>query len=80
MPDFDFDAFNHEYNESDGEYIPENGTTTNVEPKTEPITESVSEVETAIIETPIVEAPNAIIPNTDEASAANLASEEVDKW
>ena len=80
MPDFDFDAFNHEYNESDVEYIPENGTPAIVEPKTEPITESVIEVETPTIETQIVEAPTPITPKTDEASASNLASEEVDKW
>ena len=80
MPDFDFDAFNHEYNESDVEYVPENGTPAIVEPKTEPITESVIEVETPTIETQIVEAPTPITPNTDEASASNLASEEVDKW
>ena len=80
MPDFDFDAFNHEYNESDGEHVPENAIPANVEPKSEPISEVVIEVETPTIETQIVEAPKPHTPNTDEASASNLASEVVDKW
>lgn len=69
MPDFDFDAFNHEDAPSsgDGEYVnePSNGT---------------SEVVAAAAPAPVEvnEAPAASA--ADVASGDNLANEEVDKW
>ena len=74
MPDFDFDAFNHEYNESE------------IEVGTEV---AVAEAEVSIasaVEEPVAveeeEAPVALAPTpiTDAAAASNHASEEVDKW
>ena len=64
MPDFDFDAFNHEYPEGEGEVN---------------MGESAEITETAppIVETPVAVAPT---PITDAAAAANSATEEVDKW
>ena len=63
-PDFDFDAFNHEYPEGEGEVN---------------MGESAEITETAppIVETPVAVAPT---PITDAAAAANSATEEVDKW
>jgi hypothetical protein len=64
MPDFDFDAFNHEYNDAEG--VESNGqspveeTPNNVEPETEATAEVEIEAET---------------PSTNHTS-----SEEVDKW
>ena len=76
MPDFDFDAFNHEYNDAEGgENVtaPESDT---VSVEAEAITEPqiVAEEATTAVET----APAPVV--TDDAAASNLASEEVDKW
>ena len=64
MPDFDFDAFNHEYNELETEAGPET---------------EVAVVEPVAVEeeAPVAVAPT---PITDAAAASNHASEEVDKW
>lgn len=65
MPDFDFDAFNHEYPEGEGgEYVPENNNYTPAQPQVE---EEVAPI--AVQSAP--EAP---------ASNDSLSSEEVDKW
>lgn len=67
MPDFDFDAFNHEYDDVEGgEGQTEGGYT--------------AEVETEVEE--VVTAPVAVAatPITDAAAASTTASEEVDKW
>ncbi len=65
MPDFDFDAFNHEYPEGEGgEYVPENNNYTPAQPQ---VVEEVAPV--AVQSAP--EAP---------ASNDSLSSEEVDKW
>jgi hypothetical protein len=64
MPDFDFDAFNHEYPEGEGEgNMGESEISTEAAPP--------------VVETPVTEAPT---PITDAAAAANSATEEVDKW
>lgn len=76
MPDFDFDAFNHEYPEGDGENpVSETGEAfvpvISTEPAPEPI-EAATEI--------ITEAAPASTPITDATTADNGASEEVDKW
>lgn len=77
MPDFDFDAFNHD-NETDGEYAPVPVASTT----TEPIEQSVP----AIVDT--IEDENIIItekkpleaPDTPASAGDNLSGEQVDKW
>jgi hypothetical protein len=78
MPDFDFDAFNHEYPEN-GEYNPDGAVnelpvpeeTTVVENISEPVAENVPE-KIAIEETAVAAQP--------VADSNNLSTEEVDKW
>ena len=71
MPDFDFDAFNHEYNDAEGG---EGGNGTERE-------QVSSEPEAVAAETTVdVEAAVAPTPITDAVAASNSASEEVDKW
>ena len=72
MPDFDFDAFNHEDAPSsgDGEYASEsssNGTAAQVQETQAPVIEE----EKLVAETPAAEV---------ETNDNGLASEEVDKW
>lgn len=65
MPDFDFDAFNHEYDDVEG---------------TEGQNDSFAgetETEEVVVTAPVAEAPT---PITDAAAASTTASEEVDKW
>lgn len=74
MPDFDFDAFNHEYNENEGVEIPEGEVYTavtemEVMDKAVPVTATAESNAT----------PVSSIPAADD-TASNLASEEVDKW
>lgn len=72
MPDFDFDAFNHEYDE-DGAPIAEGGeiTVAAEEARNEPAAVVVAEAPVASV----------TVSNTAaDAEASNLASEEVDKW
>jgi hypothetical protein len=79
MPDFDFDAFNHEYDEEGGEggeggYSGGGG-------YSQPVSAPVAAVEAA--EAPIEEAPVSApeAPSTPSTSEAdNGAAEEVDKW
>ena len=66
MPDFDFDAFNHEYSEGEGESAGSEGPEA---PESVPAPASVV--------APVEVAPT---PITDAAAAANSATEEVDKW
>jgi hypothetical protein len=81
MPDFDFDAFNHEYDEEGGEGAEgrEGGYSgyTPTAPKAEEITASV---ETTTETAPIVEIPQA--PSEPEITTPrdNGADEQVDKW
>lgn len=68
MPDFDFDAFNHEYDE-EGAPVAEVAEEAEV---------SAAPAEPAVVaEAPVTPAASSSV--TDEA-ASNLASEEVDKW
>ncbi len=78
MPDFDFDAFNHEYPEGEGgEYLPANNTTNN-STNAESI---VSEPEVATEPAPIVaEETVAEQPIEETPNNNNLSAEEVDKW
>ena len=64
MPDFDFDAFNHEYDDAEGGEGQQEGFTAEAE------MEEVTPAPVAVAATPI----------TDAAAASTTASEEVDKW
>ncbi len=71
MPDFDFDAFNHEYNEDgEGAYVAnaEEATAAVAEPK---VKEEAVEATAAPV--PVAQA-------AAETSESNLSTEEVDKW
>ena len=72
MPDFDFDAFNHEYAEGEGE----GGMDGEPAVSHSPVAAVVAEEE-EVISAPVAEAPT---PIADAAAAANSATEEVDKW
>ena len=72
MPDFDFDAFNHEYNDAETENAPAELDGAMVASSVEPVaivTEPAAVV--AAVEEPVV---------ANAAAASNHASEEVDKW
>ncbi len=85
MPDFDFDAFNHEYNEGEGE-----GGEGYVKPEREAISAevevtaapSLAEIEASETAEVVIAAPVAVEARaaSAETSGDNLASEEVDKW
>lgn len=69
MPDFDFDAFNHEYPEGEGgEYVSEVATK---------VAAPVVEIAEPTIE---VAAPAPAETEVNNSDANNLSSEEVDKW
>ncbi|MEY3620678.1 MAG: hypothetical protein RLZZ391_1044, partial [Bacteroidota bacterium] len=71
MPDFDFDAFNHEY---DPAFVPEvnaNNATSSTEVKSNEV------IEAKEVETPIA---TETTPITPASSGDNLSTEEVDKW
>lgn len=71
MPDFDFDSFNHEYEENEYQAEPK---TTTPEGEAEPIKPPVQEIKTE-------EAPTQPNPPIDHsASGDNLADEPVEKW
>ena len=75
MPDFDFDAFNHEYPEGEG------GEGGSSEVEVGAITESVAEE--VAPEAPVAVAAEVTVApavSDDASSASNLATEEVDKW
>ncbi len=80
MPDFDFDAFNHEYEAANA--ADENS---NIPAPTAPSVEyttSVNEVTPPIFEapvTPVATEANAST-STPASSGDNLSNEEVDKW
>jgi Protein of unknown function (DUF3276) len=74
MPDFDFDAFNHEYNDADGvggEPTTENGTqaTAVIEKETAP----------ALVENEVAQ-PATAVAEEEVVAVDNLSKEEVDKW
>jgi hypothetical protein len=66
MPDFDFDAFNHEYPEGEGE----NGH----------IEQGHVEVSNAVTEPAPEKEPAPAAPSQAASSGDNLSGEEVDKW
>lgn len=69
MPDFDFDAFNHEYNDSEAESGAELHNGNGAEAVTPVVASAVEEAEEPVAVTPVA-----------DAAATNHASEEVDKW
>ncbi len=75
MPDFDFDAFNHEYAEGEGEGGMDGEVS--VQHHTPAPVVAETEVEEEVVMAPVAEAPT---PIADAAAAANSATEEVDKW
>jgi hypothetical protein len=72
MPDFDFDAFNHEYEEGEGQ---EGGYT-----HAAPQTSVASETPAAPAAPAVEETPAAPAPKPDVSAGDNLSTEEVDKW
>ncbi len=82
MPDFDFDAFNHENNENyDGNSRDEKSTEENKQPVAE-VTTDEAPTGIAAAATPEIEAkPEEIqTPSTPPAPATSDHDEEVDKW
>ena len=78
MPDFDFDAFNHEY---DPAFVAdENGA--NVPTTTEEVKVPVFEapVSPSVTASNVAAPANEATPITPASSGDNLSSEEVDKW
>ncbi len=80
MPDFDFDAFNHEYNDAEGE----NGSSESPAVSA-PAMAAVTDDEPVAVEeqamvVPIAAVAEAPTPIADAAAASSHASEEVDKW
>jgi hypothetical protein len=77
MPDFDFDAFNHEYNDNENGEGGEHHTEVRemVAVASEPVIEAVEETPVVSINEPAI-----IAPAADASGGSNLASEEVDKW
>ena len=74
MPDFDFDAFNHEYEEGEGQ----EGGYTHAAPQTFVAAETpATPTAPAVEEAPAAPAPE---PKPDVSSGDNLSTEEVDKW
>ena len=74
MPDFDFDAFNHEYEEGDGQ---EGG----YHAAAQPSVVAEAPADPVLPEAPALqEAPVAPIPKPDVSAGDNLSTEEVDKW
>ena len=76
-PDFDFDAFNHEDSENNGEYTPAPQQATIVsEPVATPHVEEVPDIDPeTITEKKPLEARD-----TPASAGDNLSGEEVDKW
>ena len=84
MPDFDFDAFNHEESENNGEYSPAPQFSSEANQQTEaapiqvvtPIVEEVPDIDPeTITEKKPLEARD-----TPASAGDNLSGEEVDKW
>ena len=73
MPDFDFDAFNHEYEEGEGQ---EGGYKHAAPAAAAPEAPVVSEPTAPVQE----EAPAPQAPRPDVSAGDNLSTEEVDKW
>jgi len=72
MPDFDFDAFNHDENLEDGEYVPAETAVTVAAPV-------VSVVEETPIPAAAAETEPEIVP-TPSSNGNSVSLEDVDKW
>lgn len=71
MPDFDFDAFNHDDYDGEG----------NGETEQQPTAENVTVAEVAEVSTPVAEeTTTAPVEETASAPVENGSTEEVDKW
>lgn len=79
MPDFDFDAFNHEYPEGEGENGVAELDGAVVTSSVEPVSAEVMEPVAAATSTVTAAVQEEALPVAD-AAASNHASEEVDKW
>jgi hypothetical protein len=90
MPDFDFDAFNHEYDEEGGENGEGReggyGSYTPAAPKAEPAVSSTESSDASLDEVPDITSTSST-PSTSSTSSApstfeadNGSTEEVDKW
>ncbi len=75
MPDFDFDAFNHEFDPENPPQYPNN-----YPASTEPFVEAVQP--SVVSESPVPTSTPELnqASNTPETSGDNLSAEEVDKW
>ena len=75
MPDFDFDAFNHEFDPENPPQYPNN-----YPAATEPFVEAVQP--SVVSESPVPTSTPELnqASNTSETSGDNLSAEEVDKW
>src|SRR5689334_8099473 len=76
MPDFDFDAFNHDNYDENGNAYSENGHSENGHTEV-PVQVEAEEVTETFAET--IEQP-AVLAELPTAAPVNLSSEEVDKW
>ena len=80
MPDFDFDAFNHEYDEEGGENGESReggyGSYTPAAPKAEPAVSSTESSDASLDEVPNITSTS----STPSTSEGNGADEQVDKW
>ena len=72
MPDFDFDAFNHEYEEGEGQEGGYTHPAAAAAAPEAPVAPTVEEAPTAPAPTPA--------PKPDVSAGDNLSTEEVDKW
>ncbi len=75
MPDFDFDAFNHEYEEGEGQ----EGGYTHPAPQTFVAAVPEAPEAPAVEEAPAAPVPTPA-PKPDVSAGDNLSTEEVDKW
>ena len=83
MPDFDFDAFNHDEEENAGAFDENRTNTAPTAPRvTSEYTEHVKQTEIVEDETPITitEKKPLEAPDTPASQGDNLSGEEVDKW
>ncbi|HEU0227150.1 MAG TPA: DUF3276 family protein, partial [Arachidicoccus soli] len=74
MPDYDFDAFNHDYPENQDGYSSDNQSTTTPETPEKQIDEEVKKEKDDVIE------EGTTVETTAVSADNTLASEEVEKW
>jgi hypothetical protein len=84
MPDFDFDAFNHEYDEEGGENGEGReggyGSYTPTAPKAEPAVSSTESSDAALDEVPNITSTSSTPSTSSTFESDNGSTEEVDKW